>query len=90
MPPAGYRVVERRMLDGRIVGLRIDITGANAGQRSRRSRVQVQEQILASMSHEIRTPTNAILSMRDSRSAPAFSQRRERASASARRHKRRA
>ena len=78
------------MPDGRIVGPRIDTTGVNADQRRRRGCVQVQEQILASMSHEIRTPMNAILSMRDSRSAPAFSQRRERASASARRHKRRA
>ena len=56
---------------------------AEAASKSKR-------QFLASMSYEIRTPMDAILSMRDSRSAPAFSQRRERASASARRHKRRA
>ena len=56
---------------------------AEAASKSKR-------QFLASMSYEIRTPMDAILSMRDSRSASAFSQRRERAPVSARRHKRRA
>jgi len=57
------RVVERKMADGYIVGLRIDISELVRATEAAQQASQAKSQFLANMSHEIRTPMNAILGM---------------------------
>ncbi|MCV2355857.1 response regulator [Paucibacter sp. B2R-40] len=57
------RNVERRMADGHIVGLRLDVTELVAATEAAQEASQYKSNFVANMSHEIRTPMNAILGM---------------------------
>ena len=74
------------MPDSHTVGFRTDTTKLVHTSEPAEAACKCKSQFLGNMSHKIGTPMNAILGMRDGRFAPAFSQRRGCASASARRH----
>jgi PAS domain S-box-containing protein len=57
------RNVERRMADGHIVGLRVDVSELVAATEAAQEASQFKSNFVANMSHEIRTPMNAILGM---------------------------
>ncbi|MDC8773141.1 response regulator [Roseateles albus] len=57
------RNVERRMADGHIVGLRLDVTELVSATEAAQEASQYKSNFVANMSHEIRTPMNAILGM---------------------------
>ncbi|MGQ9724746.1 MAG: PAS-domain containing protein, partial [Tepidimonas sp.] len=63
--PDGHalRVIERRLPNGSIVGLRIDVTELEAARRAAEEASRAKSQFVANMSHEIRTPLNAVLGM---------------------------
>lgn len=74
------------MPDGHTVGFRTDTTQLVRTSEPAEAACKCKSQFLGNRSHKIRTPMNAIQGMRDGRFALAFSQHRERAPASARRH----
>ncbi len=59
------RIIDRRTVNGHIVGFRIDITDLKMAKDLAEDANRIKSDFLANMSHEIRTPMNGVLGMTD-------------------------